>query len=125
MPNEHQVPGFVLGTLVAGADLSAKQFYAVKVNSSKKLVLSGAGEEMAGILQNNPVADVPCAAMVDGVSKAVTGAVVAAGAALMADANGKLITATTGNLILGRALGDSGGDLEVIAMLLKPEGVAP
>ena len=125
MPHEHEVPGFKLGTLLAGADLSAKQFYAVKLDSNSKLVLSGAGESIAGVLQGKPAADESAEVMVDGVTKAVAGAAFAAGVKLTPDANGKLITATIGDFICGHAIGTSSADGDIVAVLLKPEGVSP
>jgi len=40
--------------VLAGADLSGKQYYSAKLNSSGQIILSGAGENALGILQDKP-----------------------------------------------------------------------
>lgn len=80
-------------SLLAGADLSAKQYYAVKVTAANTINLSGAGENALGILQNDPTSGQVATVMVLGESKAIYGGVVAAGANLKSDAAGKLVTA--------------------------------
>lgn len=109
-------------TLIAAADLSAKQYYAVKVDSAGKGALAGAGERAAGILQNVPESGKSGTVMVFGISKAVYGATVAAGAALMVNASGQLITATAGNFIVGTAL-EAGAVNEVHNVLLQPNAL--
>lgn len=92
MSFEH--PDFRL-TLVAAADLSAKQYYAIKVDSNGKAALAGAGELAIGILQNKPASGEAANVWTFGpVSKAIAGGTVAAGAAVAADSAGKLVTAT-------------------------------
>lgn len=83
-------------TRLAGADLSTKQFYAVKVDSAGKVVLAGAGEMALGILQNNPASNVAGTIAMAGSSKAVAGGSITAGDPVAADANGKLVAATRG-----------------------------
>ena len=78
-------------TLAAAADLSAKQFYAVKVDSNGKAALAGAGEAAIGILQNNPAS-----IMVSGTTKAVAGGSITAGDVVAANADGKIVSATKG-----------------------------
>ncbi len=103
--------------LKAGADLSTKQFFAVKVDTDGDVVLAGAGEVAVGILQDKPAADGRAATVADGgVSKCVFGATVAPGALVMSDANGKLITATTGNYVIG--ICREGGDADEIGSVI-------
>jgi len=45
--------------VLAGADLSAAARKFVKFDANGKVVLSGAGDAMAGILQNKPILDEP------------------------------------------------------------------
>lgn len=89
----------------AGADLSTKQFYCVKVTGSRTVGLASAGgEAVYGILQNKPTlgqaADVGCL----GISKAAAGNTFSAGALLMTDGTGRLITATSSNHVVAQAL---------------------
>jgi hypothetical protein len=83
-------------SLVAAAALTAKQFYAVKIDSNGKAALAGAGEAAIGIVQNNPGAGQPASVMVSGSSKAVAGGSITAGDVVAANADGKLVAATKG-----------------------------
>lgn len=77
-----------------GADLSTKQFFGVKINSSGVLVLAGAGEQ-AYVLQNKPdnVRQTTGNIAIGGKSKVVLGGTVAAGDFAAVDAAGKFIKA--------------------------------
>lgn len=88
-----EIPGFVLGTEVAAADLSTKQHFAVKIVSGG-INLAGAGEAAIGILQNDPTSGQSAEVMVSGVSYAVAGGTVAKGDLIAADSAGKLVVAT-------------------------------
>lgn len=81
-------------SLPAGADLSTKQFRAVKVNSSAQAVVAGAGEFAIGILQNKPAAGQAATITYSGVSKAILGGSVTAGATVASDGNGAFVDAT-------------------------------
>lgn len=87
----------------AGSDLSTKQYYAVKINSSGQLALCGDDEVAYGILQDKPSAAgrAGCVA-VSGISKCVFGGTVAAGDVVNVDGNGKIVALATGD---GRMLG--------------------
>lgn len=117
-----QTPGFRVGTVDAGADLTAKQFHCVKLNGSGKFVSgSASGEKIVGILQNKPDSGEVADVMINGVSKAVAGAAIAAGAQIMANASGRVITAaTTGSTIIGWALDAASADGEIISIILAP-----
>lgn len=95
----------------AAADLSAKQFLAVRLNGVNKLALCGAGDSSVGILQNKPTlapqqqGDV----ITHGISKAFAGAAFTDGEQLAADAAGKLVRATAGDTVIAVALEDASG----------------
>ncbi len=116
------VSGFDLGTVPAGADLSALQHTAVLVGSGG-FVTAGAGKPADGILQNDPISGGIANVRITGASKAVIGAAVVEGAELMVGTSGKLITATTGNNIVARALTAGAADLDIIPVLLGGHGV--
>lgn len=102
----HELPQFKLGLYVANADLSAKQFYFVKmVNSSGigKVDLTGTnGESLLGVLQNKPTAGQVAEVMVQGVSKITAGGSITAAGRVMTDNTGKAIAAaTTGSHAIG------------------------
>jgi hypothetical protein len=87
----------------AGSDLSAKQYYAVLVNSSGQLALCGDDGVAYGILQDKPAAAGRAGKVaVAGVSKCVLGGTVAAGAVVSVDGNGKIVSIATGD---GRMVG--------------------
>jgi len=105
-------------TLLAGADLSAKQFTAVDVNSSgAAITVTGAGARAVGVLMNKPTSGQAATVATMGVVKMVAGATVAAGANVQADAAGDAITAASADHVIGVAL-TGGDDGELIRVLL-------
>lgn len=118
-----EVVGFRPGLFTASADLTTKQFHAVKVSGEFTLTFSGAGEKSYGILQNDPDDTEAANAERDGVSKAVAGAAYAAGANLMANAAGRLITATSGNHVVAQALEAATADGDICTVQCSPESL--
>lgn len=111
-------------TLVAGADLSAQQYRAVKVNTSGLAVLANATDlNQIGILQDKPAAGQAGSVRTEGVTKARAGTgPINAGDRVTSDANGSLIVATTGRQVMGVALtGAATGD--IFTVLLSERGV--
>lgn len=106
-------------TLPAGADLTTKQYTAVVANSSGAAASAGAAAYVVGILQNEPNTGQPATIVYNGVSKAVCGGSVTAGAKVTTDAAGKMVAATTGQAVVGVALA-SGASGEVIPVLVRP-----
>lgn len=108
------------GHLVAAADLSSNQYYAVKVNSSGQIALcSSAGEFVVGILQNKPTSGQAADVRHSATTKAVAGAAITAGARVMTNASGKVITlATSGSIACGVALEAAGADGDIIEVAL-------
>lgn len=89
---------------IAGADLSAKLFFAAKLNTDGELVLAGDGEEVYGIITEVATEGYPATVQKSGMTKAVCGAAINPGVKVMSDGNGKLITATgAGKATLGIA----------------------
>lgn len=104
-------------TLIAGADLSAKKYYAVKINSDGHIVLAGSGENAVGILQDKPASGYAGAVMTLGVTLAMYGGDVTAGQNLTPDAAGKLVTAGVSDAVIAVAL-ESGADTDIKSVLL-------
>lgn len=121
-----QIPGFSF-TLEASADLSAAQHHCVDVDGNGQVaVVSGSGDDVAAILQNDPDAQGNAASLMKtGVSKVVAGAAVTVGALVMSNAAGRAITATSGQVVFGRALQAAGGDGETIPVLLGETQILP
>lgn len=109
------------------ADLSADQYKIVKL-SGGVLALAGAAEAGVGVLQNKPkdggTGGRTGSVMHYGTTRVVSGAAVAEGAPVVANAAGKAITATTGQSSTGIALEAASGADEIIEILLTPGGQA-
>lgn len=110
------------GNLVAGADFSSKQFYAVKANSTARtlVIASTGGENITGILQNNPASGEACEVVFDGFCKAAAGASFTAGQALMTDNTGRLVTQTSTNAKVAVAHETAGGAGEIVLVRVLP-----
>lgn len=128
-------------TVTAGADLSAAQFRAVKLNSSGAVVLAGAGEDAIGVLQSKPASGQAATVRVAGITKFVAGAAIAGGVRVASDASGKAKTAVAASVktddagaaadavvasfTLGHAMEASAGADQVISVLLAKSGAVP
>jgi hypothetical protein len=105
-------------TTLAGPNGSG-QFLAVKLTGSRVVNLANAGgEAVLGILQNTPTLGAPADIGFVGVSKAVAGAAIAAGAELMTDTSARLITATSTNHRVALALEAATAAGQLISVVL-------
>jgi hypothetical protein len=100
-------------SLVAGADLSAKQFYFVKLNSSGQAVVCAAVTDIpVGILQNTPASGSVAEVTVVGVSKVSSDAGLTAGNQIGTSADGQAAAYTAGTdttkYIVGQMLTTTG-----------------
>jgi len=93
-------------TMIAGADLSEKQFYAVKQNTTaREVVLAGNGDAADGILINNPEDEGAATVVVFGRTLVEVGTGgVTAGALVGVEDGGKVVVAATGDVVIGRAV---------------------
>lgn len=99
------------------------QFLAVKTTAARQVNLANTGgEAIDGILQNDPAQGYVADVGFSGASKAVAGAAVAAGALLMTDTSARLITATTGNYAVAKAIEAATGANQIITVLVAPFG---
>lgn len=114
--------GFSIGSEVADADLSAKQFYGVKFSSTGVALCSTAGEVCDGFLQNKPVLGETCNVMVFGKTKAVAGAALAKGALVSITAAGKLKAAASGEYVVGKLLEAAAADGDIVGLLVTRPG---
>ena len=106
---------------LAGADLTAKQFFLVKLSTSADdTVLLGAAntDVVFGVLNNKPNTGQAAEVQIAGVAKVVSGASFTRGDALMSDTAGKAITKTSTNPIFGYALESAGGADEIHSVRL-------
>jgi len=87
----------VKATLVAGEDLSAKQYHFVKIDGAGAAVaVSGATDRPLGVLQNNPTAGQEAEVLISGGTKVAAGGTAAAGAPLFANGSAKAVTLAFG-----------------------------
>ena len=100
--------------LVSSADLSAKQYYLVKIHTVAGQVAESTvtGEVVIGALQNKPTSGQAAEVMQSGITPLVASAAISAGDKLMAaGTTGKVATATgSGKHIIGQALEAASGD---------------
>lgn len=105
----------------AAADLSASQFYAVKITAARAVNLaSTGGEPIYGILQNKPTSGQAADVGLFGITKAVAGAAITAGAYLMTDTSGRLITVVTTSKRVAQALEAATAAGQLITVALGP-----
>jgi hypothetical protein len=110
-------------SFTAAADLSAKQYYAVKINSSGNIALcSVAGEMAVGVLQNKPESGQSGQVRPYGVTLGILGGTVADGAKVGVDASGKFVT-HVGGACVGIAL-QGGSANEYGEILLLPQSAS-
>jgi hypothetical protein len=121
----YEVAGYALRiTLVAGADLSAKQYFFVKLNSSGEAVLcSGATDKPIGVLQNNPASGEEAAIVVIGGTKLVSSASIDEGTLIGTSAAGKADAKTPGTdtteFVVGTVIAAAGADLEILTAVVN------
>lgn len=132
MANPFEDIKFCIPRVAAGADLSAAQYKAVKLNASGDVILAAAaGEVVVGVLQNNPVSGLPATVGVLGVTKMVagTGGVApmnkvetsATGTGVVATADSVSGAAVSAGHVLGIALTSALAG-ELFSLLLLPIG---
>ena len=111
-------------TLEAAADLSAKQYMFVKLDSSGKAAAVTANTDRAiGVLQNAPTAGQEAEVLVVGGTKLVAGEAIAEGAVLSTTSAGKADSITVGTAttqyILGTALTEVANDGEIFTAVVN------
>lgn len=116
----NQAPGFMVPGLTAAADLSGQQYRAVRVTGDFAVnVANAAGQAVIGVLQNKPTSGQPAEVMSMGVTKVLAGAAIAAGAEVMAGADGRIITAATaGSNVIGICMEAAANANEIVTVLL-------
>lgn len=109
----------------AAADLSSSQFLAVKITAARQVNLANTGgEAIYGILQNKPTQGQAADVGILGVSKAVAGGSFSAGAQLMTNTSGQLVTASSTNHRVAFAIEAATGSGQIVTVALVPQGAA-
>lgn len=103
----------------ADTDLSSYQYYAVKMSTSEYIILaSDAGDEMLGVLQDEPAAaDRACLVAFGGITKAVGGEAIEEGVKVGVGTGGKFVTYVSGG-VAGYAVTPCGGDGQLFSLLI-------
>lgn len=111
-------------TLPAAADLSAKQYYFVYVDTAGRAALqTSAGANCDGVLQNKPAAIDRAATISNGgISKVSASAAIAIGDKIAVHTTGQAKTAVSGNRVVGVALSAATAANDIISVLLKMTG---
>jgi hypothetical protein len=109
----------------ANAALTNKQYKLGLINSSGKVAaVASAGGDADGVIYDEPAAaDRATQLAIGDVVKARAGAAITAGAELAADADGDVVTATSTDIILGRALESAAAAGDIIKVLFVKNGV--
>ena len=113
--------GQKIGFDVAAVDLTLKQFHAVKMTATG-WDIAGNGEQVDGILQNNPDVGESATVALHGRSKFVASGALAKGATVSSNAAGKGKVSASGNYILGKITEASGSDGDVVSVLITRPG---
>lgn len=118
--------GFAIGQLLAGADLSAKQFHGVKQNSAGAVIsASVAGEVILGVLQDKPASGAEANVASVGISKLVAGGVVSINDKLMVNASGRFVVSSGSNAaVVALAMSAAAADGEIISGYIFPSFAA-
>lgn len=109
-------------TIVAGEDLTGKQFYIAQLDATGKLeVGEGATDLLIGVIQVECLAGEGAVYRFGGTSKVIAGGTVGIGAWVTSDSNGKAVATTTdGDITIGRALeGASSGDIFEVQLSIQ------
>lgn len=111
-------------TMIAGVDLSAKQYRFVALASDGQIDPVGtAGANADGVLQNDPdAAGKPATVAICGVSKVEAGDAITIGGQVSSDNQGRAIPATSTHRVLGRCLETVTAAGQITSVLLKLEG---
>ena len=104
-------------TLIAGADLSTRQYSFVSIDANGNAALTTAGAQADGVVQDNPQSGEAAAVGVRGISKVKCGGNITRGSLVAAGANGLAVAATSGDVILGTAM-EAGAANRIISVLL-------
>jgi len=110
-------------TLVAAADLSAKQYHFVKLdNTGKAAAIAAITDIPVGVLQNAPLAGQEAEVLVSGGTKLVAGELLTIPAFLSTTSGGradKIAVTDTTQYVVAQALTASGADGEVITAVVN------
>jgi hypothetical protein len=111
-------------TLVAGADLSAKQYTFVKLDAAGAVIAAAAATDIpVGVLQNAPIAGQEAEVLIVGGTKIVAGAAIGEGAQIGTGSTGKAVALVAGTdttkYVVGTLLTESAADANVVTAVIN------
>ncbi len=108
-------------TYEAAGDLTARQYHVVALSGTKtiQLATSATTHGLLGVLLDKPNTGEFAAVVHLGSTKAVAGGNVTAGVPVTVNSVGRVVNASSGNYVIGRAL-EAGADAEVIEVMVHP-----
>lgn len=107
---------FKVGSVPAGADLSAKQYHFVKLAAGPTIaVVNGTTNRVLGVLANRPLSGDPCEVVVQGVVEVVADGTIAVNDVIYPSADGQAMA--SGTVAVGIALtAGAAGDLVTVVL---------
>jgi hypothetical protein len=111
-------------TLVAGADLSAKQYTFVKLDSSGEAIAAAAATDIPiGVLQNAPTSGQEAEVLIVGGTKIVASAAISDGAQIGTTSTGKAVALVAGTdttkYVAGTILTESAADGNIVTAVIN------
>lgn len=110
----------VILSFVAAADLSAKQYFLVKISDSNTVALCGDGDPAVGVLINKPKSGEIAQVQIGGLAKVVCGTALNAPIRLGSDAAGKAVLGASADYCVGLLTQDVSGDGSIGEVILAP-----
>jgi hypothetical protein len=110
-------------TFVSAGDLSTSQFRFLTVNTGGKVEVSGEGDDVIGILLNDPNgADQSAQVATFGISRIEAAEAIDGGAKVTPNASGQAVTAGSGDDVAGIVIDGASGAGEIVSIFLNPRG---
>lgn len=120
----YEIPVLV-ASFEANADLSAKQYRAMKMATGGKVdVFSGATDVFIGVLQNKPTSGQTAEVMLFGISKVDSDAALAVGDIIAGQTDGQFEVADSGDYVAGQVVLASGAAGELASAVIMPGHIA-
>lgn len=107
------------GAYLAGADLTSK-IKTFVISDGDEVTSVGSGEAATGVLWNDPNTGEAAVVIRQGEPDVYAGAAIAIGAEIAADAQGRAVTAVSGDVILGEARTATTGAGQLVRITLYP-----
>lgn len=111
-------------TLTALSDLSAQQYNIVHYVTPRNCDIRSLGQTLTlgpiGVLENKPEANQAATVTYTGQTRVRAGAAVTAGRTFTANASGRAVHPTSGQLVVGRAIEAAAADGDLISAIIFP-----